>query len=185
MLQDRIKWNTKYQKGCQATEPSSIVRHFLPLASGRKALDIAAGNGRNAVYLAEQGYEVDAVDISEAGLALFAGTHSNINPICADLDRFDIPQEHYDLIINIKFLNRRLFPMIRDGLAKGGLLIFETFVDVPGEEAEQPCCRDYLLKENELLHAFSDLKILYYKEGNIPGETRKASIAALVGTKLT
>ena len=74
MRQDRIKWNAKYQRGSEISEPSLIVREFFSLASGKRVLDIAAGNGRNAIYLAEHGFDVDAVDISETGLALFAGS---------------------------------------------------------------------------------------------------------------
>ena len=90
MLQDRLKWNEKYQSGEYSSEPAAIVKEYAKLASGKKALDIAAGNGRNALFLAHQGFSVDAVDISDAGLNLFAPKHPNIHPICADLDVFDI-----------------------------------------------------------------------------------------------
>ena len=80
-------------------------------------------------------------------------------------------------------MNRRLFPYIHEGLAQGGLLIFETFVEIAGEEAEQPHCRDYLLRENELLHAFLGLKILYYKEGHVSGKPGDVPLASLVGIK--
>ena len=183
MLQDRIKWNKKYRKEKPATEPSWAVKQFFSLASGRKALDIAAGNGRNTVFLANHGFIVDAVDISDAGLAQFAGTHSHINPICADLDSFDIPRNHYDLIVNTKFLNRRLFPYIQEGLVGGGLLIFETFLELTDKNVQQPHCRDYLLRQNELLHAFIDLKIVYYREGNIDDESEDVPLSTLIGFK--
>jgi SAM-dependent methyltransferase len=154
MLQDRLKWNEKYQSENYPDEPAAIVKQYVELAGGKNALDIAAGNGRNALFLARQGFVVDAVDISDAGLNLFAAKHPNIHPICADLDDFDIPANRYDLIINIKYLNRRLFPYIREGLTPGGVLIFQTFLDSPDPGTDQPACRDYLLRENELLHAF-------------------------------
>jgi SAM-dependent methyltransferase len=91
MLQDRLKWNEKYQTQSYPDEPAAIVKKYAKLAKGKKALDIAAGNGRNALLLAHQGFRVDAVDISDAGLNLFAAKHPNIDPICADLDDFDIP----------------------------------------------------------------------------------------------
>jgi len=103
-----------------------------------------------------------------------AERHSNLHPICADLDGFDIPENRYSLILNIRFLNRRLFPYIRDGLVAGGVLIFETYLYSPAAEETDPMCRDYLLRSNELLHAFLPLKILYYREGSSEkeGETR-------------
>ena len=104
MRQDRLKWNAKYLSQNYSDEPAAIVKKYAKLASGKKALVIAAGNGRNALFLAHQGFRVDAVDISDAGLTLFADVHPNIHPICADLDDFDIPAKRYDLIVNIKYL---------------------------------------------------------------------------------
>ena len=81
MLQDRLKWNEKYRSGEYPDESAAIVTKYATLARGKKALDIAAGNGRNALFLAEQGFSVDAVDISDAGLNLFAAEHANIHPM--------------------------------------------------------------------------------------------------------
>jgi 2-polyprenyl-3-methyl-5-hydroxy-6-metoxy-1,4-benzoquinol methylase len=97
MKQDRIKWNEKYRKESYPTDAASVVKKFYHLAPGKKALDIAAGNGRNAVFLTQKGFSVDAVDISEVGLSEFASRYPNINAICADLDQFDIATPRYDL----------------------------------------------------------------------------------------
>ena len=184
MRQDRLKWNKKFQTGNYPSAPAAIVKHYFKLAAGKRALDIAAGNGRNAIFLAEQGFVVDAVDISDTGLAQFAGKHPAIHPVCADLDVFDIPAERYDLIINIKYLNRRLFPYIREGLVPGGVLIFETLLDSPDLAKNKPCCRDYLLRENELLHAFLSLKIVLYQEAEDKHHDETAFAASLVGIKI-
>ena len=184
MLSDRQKWNQKYESERLSDTPSSIVKQFFGLTAGKKALDIATGNGRNALFLAKQGFAVDAVDISDAGLNLFAGKHANIRSICADLDDFDIAPERYDLIINIKYLSRRLFPYIREGLKQGGILIFQTFLDSPDADAQQPHCRDYLLRENELLHAFLALRILYYKEGKEKSHDDEVNLATLVAVRM-
>jgi tellurite methyltransferase len=184
MLQDRLKWNEKYQTASYPLEPASILKKYIDLAGGRKALDIAAGNGRNALFLAEQGFTVDAVDISDSGLRLFSGKHPNIQPICADLDYFHIPANHYDLIINIKFLNRRLFPYIRQGLRPGGVLIFQTFLDTPAENPDGPGCRDYYLCENELLHAFLSLRILFYSETVEEVDGERSALASLAAIRI-
>jgi SAM-dependent methyltransferase len=183
MHRDRIKWNAKYRKGDYPTAPAGIVREFSRLASGRMALDLAAGNGRNALFLAEQGFEVDAVDISEAGLEMAAPAHMGIRPICADLDIFDIPSERYDLILNILYLNRRLFPQIREGLKTGGVLIFETLLEMPGKGDCTEHCRDYFLRPNELLHSFLSLRILHYHEGPDSGGDENRRLASLVGVR--
>ena len=184
MLQDRPKWNEKYQAAGYPMEPADILKNYINLARGQKALDIAAGNGRNSLFLAERGFIVDAVDIADAGLRLFAGKHPNIHPICADLDHFDIPANRYDLIVNLKFLNRRLFPYIRDGLTPGGILIFQTFLDTPNENKDQPACRDYLLRENELLHAFLSLRVLFYSEVEKSDNGEISALASLVAMKI-
>ena len=113
MKQDRFKWNKKYREDHYLAEVTGIVKRFYHLAPGKKALDIAAGTGRHAIFLASQGFSVDAVDISEVGLAEFAGKHPNITAVCADLDQFKIPADRYDLIVNVKFLNRQLFITVK------------------------------------------------------------------------
>jgi SAM-dependent methyltransferase len=184
MLRDRLKWNEKYQNANYPDYPAAIVKQYANLVKGGKALDIAAGNGRNAIFLARQGFVVDAVDIADTGLAQFAGKHPGIRSVCADLDSYDIAANRYDLIVNLKYLNRRLFPYIREGLAAGGVLIFETFLESQHPAADQPGCRDYLLRENELLHAFLSMQIVYYKETKDEKDAETARLASLVAIKI-
>jgi tellurite methyltransferase len=183
MGQDRDKWNEKYRQHAYPTEPSAIVTQFCSLAPDRAALDIGAGNGRNALFLAEQGFVVDAVDISDVGLSLFAGRHPNVHCLCADLDTFEIPRHRYGLITNIKYLNRRLFPQIREGLAAGGVLIFETFLETSDERVHQPSCSDHVLRKNELLHEFLSLQIIFYQEALNTHGQEPGYLASLVAVK--
>jgi SAM-dependent methyltransferase len=182
MESDRTKWNQKYRCRDYPSNPADIVKRFCHLASGGCALDIAAGNGRNSVYLAEQGFRVDAVDISEEGLALFPDPPPGIRKIHADLDRYEIAPERYALVLNIKFLNRRLFPLIFEGLRSGGVLIFQTFLVTPGIE-DDTHCRDYLLRENELLRAFLGMRIIFYEETADPEGRSPNQVASLVAVK--
>lgn len=183
MISDRVRWNEKYRRKGYPEDPSAIVKSFSGMVEPTTALDIAAGNGRNAFYLAGQGFTVDAVDISDEGLSLRRGRHPAVRSICADLDTFDIPVERYGLIINILFLNRRLFPQIREGLSPGGLLIFETLLEAPGR-AEYPARgRDYFLRENELLHSFLALRILHYHEERDSSQESGRRLASLVAMK--
>jgi len=114
---------------------------------------------------------------------LFAGGHPDIHPICADLDTFDIPGNRYDLIVNVKFLNRRLFPFIQEGLRKGGILIFETFVESEECGENESICRDYLLGKNELLTAFLSLRVLYCHEFKAAEQNKPSRIASLVAVR--
>ncbi len=183
MDRDRTKWNAKYREQGYPTEPSRLVKEFFHRAPGRAALDIASGSGRNALFLAEQGFAVDAVDIAEEGLAMFSGRHPGIRAVCADLDTFDIPAGRYDLILNILYLNRRLFPQIREGLRPGGLLIFETLLETPGEAGREGHCRDYILRPNELLHGFLSLRVLHYHEECCSGQDEHRRLASLVAVR--
>jgi SAM-dependent methyltransferase len=183
MQKDREKWNKKYRMESRTKAPSSIVRKFYSLTPKGIALDIATGNGRNALFLANQGFQVEAVDISDEGLINIAGRHPNLQPICADFDLFDIPENRYHLILNIRFLNRRLFPYIKEGLTLDGILIFETYLDTPLGHETDSFCREYLLRPNELLHAFLSLKILYYREGLSENSEDPRHVASLVAIK--
>ncbi len=113
------------------------------------------GNGRNSRFLAQKGFHVDAVGISNIAINHLAGKDPRINVICQDIDTWQIPQDRYQIIINIRFMDRRLFPMIRKGLKPGGILIFESFID----ETEEYC-----LEPNELLNAFEYFHVVYYEE---------------------
>ena len=62
------------------------------------------------------------------------------------------------------FLNRRLFPQIQEGLRRGGLLIFESLLKAPRSDDRGEHCRDFYLRENELLRSFLSLRILHYHE---------------------
>ncbi len=181
MKGDRHRWNERYQKKRFSTDPAEIVTRFADLAPRGRALDLAAGNGRNSRFLAAAGFVVDALDVSDVGLGPLAGADPDIHPVCIDLDRFDIPAERYSLIVNVRFLSRRLFPLIREGLAPGGLLIFQSYLETDHPAAAAPSCRDYLLRENELLHAFLPLRIIFYREAEDPTRDdhyRQASLAA-------
>ncbi len=181
---DRIKWNEKYRRQDYPSQPSQIVMNYSSLAPGSTALDIAAGSGRNSLLLAEMGFCVEAVDVSDVGLALFAGRHPAIRPICVDLDSYDIAPGRYDLIVNILYLNRRLFPQIREGLKPGGILIFETLIEAPDRaHGSDECCRDYYLRENELLHAFLSMRIICYHEERSTGPEVPKPLASLVAER--
>ena len=183
MENDRIKWNRRHLQRPAPEGPADIVAEFSPLAPPGRALDIAAGLGKNAVYLARQGFDVEAVDISDAALTRYAHAHPRLSCVCADLDLFNIPPARYSLILNIRFLHRRFFPQIIEGLIPGGILIFETWIRHPEAPSRGPVCQDYLLRENELLRAFLPLRILCYRESPRVEGGRPALMASLVGVK--
>ena len=160
-----------------------IVRDYIDRAPVGRALDIACCTGAASLFLAEKGYTVDAVDISDVALAAFAARHPAIQGVCADLDTFHLAIGRYRLITNIRYLNRRLFPQIIAALQPGGMLLFETFLKSRKKEMDGGFKKEYLLDEKELPGAFAPLDILYYKESDSGCDQTPARIASLVGVK--
>ncbi len=183
MKSDQTRWNQRYRAGEFSSDPSDIVKRFHRTAPRGRALDIAAGKGRNSIFLGKMGFDVDAVDISHVALHRL-GRFEGVRPVCVDLDSFDIPGGRYGLILNIRFLHRRLFPQIIEGLVPGGVLIFETYLMAVDPAHPDGHNREYMLRSNELLRAFLPLRILYYREVDA-GESGEEGrpLASLVGVK--
>lgn len=184
MQQDRKRWNEKYRESDAVPEAAATVRRFARLASGGRALDLAAGLGGNTRFLAGLGFTVDAVDISDAAVTrLSALDHPAVQPIQADLDDFPLPRERYQLVCTIHFLDRSLFGPIQAALAPGGLLLYETHL-LTDQEVAGPKDPAYRLQPNELLTAFSGLRTVYYREGLRTHRTLgRLCLATLVGFK--
>ncbi len=183
MLADKDRWNHRHVDRPISTEVAEIVKNFTAYANVGKALDIAAGAGRNTHFLAEKGFVIDAVDYSDIALSKIKDM-ATINKIEADLDTYLFEVNSYDLIVNCNYLDRRHFPLIKEALKEGGVLIFETFIITTGEGYHQPSNLDFVLRTNELLHAFIGLDIVYYEErDDVNNMGEKVRIASLVARK--
>jgi len=162
-------------------KPSSLLTKHLDKISGKSVLDIAAGLGRHAGYLANLGFHVDAVEFSDTAISRLSSI-PGVRVIERDLDEIEDFPKSYDAILCFNYLNRRLFPIIQKRLLPGGVLLFETFVDDEGNEGA-PGKKEYLLRKNELLKAFGELYIFDYKERFVErqngGRALMASLAAI------
>jgi tellurite methyltransferase len=191
MKSDQKRWDERF-KGKEfafGKEPNPFLKKHIRLLPKGKALDIAAGEGRNAVFLAQQGFDMDALDISEVGLKkaqILAGEFGvKINTLFADLNTYQIEKEKYDLIANFYFLRRSLIPKIKRGLKKGGRVIFETYIlEQRNIGTEGPKDPKYFLKPNELLRLFKDFRILFYREGIFKEGGRRKAVASLISEKI-
>ncbi len=182
MIEDKERWNRRHVEKPMRKNIEPVLENYIKEATVGTALDIACGVGRNTHFLAEKGFLVDAVDLSDYALSQIKNM-ATINKIEADLDTYNLAFSKYDLIVNINYLNRRFFPQIKEALKKGGVIIFDTFIIAHGD-FDQPSNPEYLLRENELLHAFIGLEIIYYEEKdetNLRGE--KTRVASLVARK--
>lgn len=131
-------WNKRYdtEHYIYGTEPNGfLAQHVRELPQG-PVLCLAEGEGRNAVFLAEQGYDVTAVDASSVGLAkarkLADSRGVAIKTILADLADFDIGQQQWAGIVSIfchlpPALRVSLHDRLPAALRPGGILLIEAY----------------------------------------------------------
>ncbi|AFZ72072.1 class I SAM-dependent methyltransferase [Natronobacterium gregoryi] len=169
MTDDRTCWNEKY------SDPDfdlpdypipELERRVETLPDGR-ALDVATGTGRNAVFLAEHGYDVDAIDVSDEALERArrrADEHGvEVDWVRADLAEFDFDEE-YDVITMSFFAALEHLPVLKEALAPGGVLVYEHHLRSSDEIDVGPSEDRYRYRANDLLHACLDLTVLSYDE---------------------
>ncbi len=162
--------------------PAQFLTGNVDLLPGGRVLDIAMGAGRNAIYLAKKGFEVEGIDISAKGvnLALESAAKAGvaIHAQVVDLDKhYRIQEDTYDVILCFYYLQRSLIAQIKDGLRLGGMVVYETFI-VDQAQFGKPKNPDYLLKHNELLEMFREFRCLRYREGVFAGPVAIAGIIA-------
>lgn len=170
------RWDKRYE-GSGVGTPAPVLlenAHLLPKAG--RALDLACGMAANGMFLAEQGLEVDAWDISPVAVEkvneLGRQRGLNITAKACDLGQEKIPEANYDVLICCHFLERGLTQAIVDALKPGGLLFYQTFTQTavnPGgpEKAE------WRLADQELLTMFQPFKVLVYREEGVQGDTTR------------
>ena len=173
MEADRIKWDGRYggDDYLFSLAPSKFLADSLELVcslvAGKRALDIACGEGRNSIFLAQNGFRVDAVDISPRGVERGARRAAELGVmvdfIAADLEAYRL-REVYDLIIDFNFLLRPLLPSMVGSLAPGGVIVMETLMDAPNLQGAHT--REFLLQPGELTRLFSAFagRIHFYEE---------------------
>ncbi len=168
----------------KSTQPAGFLVANRSLLPAGRALDLAMGAGRNSVYLAKEGFQVEGIDISAEAVGkavtLAESEGVKISTLVADLENgYRLPLAAYDLIVCFYYLHRPLIAEIKQSLRPGGVVVYETY-NTDQAEWGRPKNPDHLLQHNELLNMFCDYRILRYREGVI--EPRKA-IASIIARK--
>ncbi len=172
------RWNQRYREGCHGSEdPDPLVVKFASTLEPGRALDVACGLGRHAIWLAEHGWQVTAVDYSDVAIETLRKRSAErgvpMDARLADLERHDfvIEPQSFDLIVVCNYLQRDLFPAIKAGLRADGLIVaaISMLDDAPGLKPMNPA---YLLSSGELRSEFKTWEIAWDFEGN-PVETRR------------
>jgi len=164
---DRLRWERRYADPTHKRKrgPDDLLaRHVPPAAPGARALELACGLGENAIWLAQQGYTVDAFDISltalrQARAVMLARGVRGVRFVAADLDHFPLPDRAYDVVCVFRFLDRALFPALRARVRPGGLVVYQTLNT--GHLAKHPDTRpDHMLRRGELQQYFPGWTVL-------------------------
>jgi tellurite methyltransferase len=165
---DRSKWNQRYaEDSYRKSNPVTLLSDWLPRIPVGRALDVACGAGRNALLLAEAGFQVDAIDISTVGLKQLERKarelgHS-VNCIEHDLDEaYDFATD-YDLIVVLWYVNLELIERLCACLAPGGFLLCEEHLR-SDEEVIGPGNDNFRVAPGALRAAVSSLDLLLYEE---------------------
>jgi SAM-dependent methyltransferase len=174
---ERVYWDSHYrqQRGTRDyPSPDPILfEHVPPLLEPRvyRALDLACGYAQNAIWIAQQGYRTDAMDISRVALAVAQVRaakanvkHLNLLPV--DLDETDLHPQYYDVAVVFRFIKRGLMPMLRACVRPGGRVIYQApntqyLHQAPDYDPEQ------LFRVGELIGYFADWDVLH--NSNIKG----------------
>ena len=184
---ERHKWDERYRDGAYEgrTHPTALVAAWVPFLPRGAALDVACGAGRNALFLAEAGFAVTALDISavalDRGRRAAADRGLAIDFREADFDRpHELAPSSYDLIVWIRYVNRALLPHLIERVRPGGHLICEQHVDTTAEVAG-PRSREFRLRAGELREAARGMSVRHYSEGLVVDpDGRTVALAQLV-----
>ena len=198
MPPSQADWDAKHSLAAReaAEAPTGILAELWPLLPTGAALDLACGRGRNAIFLAEHGRPVTAVDWSPAALDLLEKraqalnlpvrriqriekakqARAGIDLVEADLESAQLEVNGYFLILCVRYLQRSLFPQICRALRPGGMLLFETYTKAQLDFSGGPRNPAHLLDKGELRRAFPELQTVFYRE--LRAEQGIASLAA-------
>lgn len=161
---------------------SWLVENAYLIPPGRPVLDVASGNGRNALYMAAGGWPVHAIDRDPAALsALEASARAQgwlVTTAVIDLETGAPALGHrrFAAVLVFNYLHRPLMPILVDAVAPGGVLIYETFT--AGQALRgHPRNPAFLLRDGELPALVAPLEILRMREGEFEGKLVSAIVA--------
>ncbi len=153
--------------------PSQFLERILPLLPRGRVLDVAAGSGRESVFLALNGFDVEAWDHAPEALeraeALAVRSGVQIRTRVVDLEKRGLAEpDQFEVVMVFRFLHRTLLPWLERAVAPGGALVYETYRE--GQEVHgRPKHPRFLLRPGELSSSFPALSVVLHEEPDIPG----------------
>ena len=156
------------------TEPNGFLQARVGDLPAGRALCLAEGEGRNAVFLAQSGWDVASVDLSQAGVAktlrLAAERGVEVDATQGDLATFDLGEEQWDVIVSIFAhvpppVRRDLHRRVASALAPGGVLLLEAYTpDQVGRGTGGPPVAELTMTLDGLRDELAGLELLHGEE---------------------
>lgn len=182
-------WEERYRSRARVVEdfyaePTALLAQTAQTLPPGKALDLACGTGRNALWLAEHGWKVTAVDGATAAIELLRRGAClrgvTVDTRVADIEKHEyrIEKDYWDLIAICYYLQRDLFEPAKRGVAPGGILISIVHITEPGEEPTA-----HRLRPGELDQYFKGWEILHTHEGKLNGSAHRRLVAEIVARR--
>jgi 2-polyprenyl-3-methyl-5-hydroxy-6-metoxy-1,4-benzoquinol methylase len=173
----KAKWNERYRAATGERKASQVLKENLHLLPDHgRALDLACGLGGNAILLTQQGLKVDAWDIADVPVAALQDIalkrQLSIQAEVRDVETHPPEPETFDVIVVSYFLIRDIIPALVEALRPGGLIYYQTFTQQRVSD-RGPQRAEFRLVEQELLHLFSGLQVLFYREEGRIGDVHK------------
>ncbi len=187
--EERARWDIKYEQGLPSlTEPdpffiSAYERFVTPsLPKPGKALDLAGGLGRHALWLASRNWQVTVVEISDVAIGKLSQAalelNVNVDLIAGDAAEYNFEPAQFDPIVLFYHLDRSLFPKIASALKPGGLLICKMSLRWDSGESLTTASTNPLHR-NELPSLVPELDVLHHQERPV----RDRGVVEFVGRK--
>lgn len=180
---DRQRWDERYSSGdyVPRRHPSRFVEAALDYVAPGRALVIACGTGRNALRLAEAGFDVDAVDVSSVAIDIAreeaARRGLEVDWQVADIAELPLEEGMYDLITMIRYTNREILPGLERALRANGWILMEQHLRTPREVVGPG--DDFRYAPGELLDTLSHLRIVHYSEAFEPSDRQEGMTATI------
>jgi tellurite methyltransferase len=156
--------------------PSPFVERWIATLASEfpngRALDIACGGGRHSLPLAAAGFHVVGLDIQFDAIigarSLARSQGLDLSVACVDLTSMRLPRARFDLIVVTRYLDRTIFPALRDALTQSGVLLFETFTELQLRYDRGPRSPEHLLAPGELRTLVRGMDLLFDEEVSSP-----------------
>ena len=185
------EWNKRYRLREHAASdfespPTPLLVKTVNVLAPGKALDLACGTGRNAIWLAENGWQVSAVDGASEAIEHLRGRANmrglKIDAVVADLENaeFEIEPSRWDLIADCYYLQQNLFEPMKRGVKPGGTVIAIVHISKAGQP-QTP----HSLRAGELQEFFKGWEILHLQEGLPNDAPHRRAVAEIVARRPT